>query len=184
MARIAKLDLNQLNTQLDKIEALNRRVSELESSMQSVSFQTSQLDYIHARPTFNNLVFTWTGASGTLSWAAGWIKDKNAATDTGDSFSRSPSYGFSIGKPFGATHNVPVPAGSIPGLAASTYYWVGWDVTNAAMTALTDITKLYSHHDMQVVCQVFTGTAGQTGTAGGGGAQGGTDLSGARYKLF
>jgi hypothetical protein len=182
--KIAKLDLNQLNKQLERIEDLHNRLSIAEKQLQTTSFQVSQLDFMHARPTFNNLTFTWTGATGTVSWLNGFLKDKNAAIETGVAFSQAPSYRFQVNHPLGLTHNISIPAGSLTGLSANTYYWLGWDNNNRQMYALTDITKLFTHHDMQIVCQIFTGTVGQTGTVGGGGSQGGTDLSGARYKLF
>lgn len=182
--RIAKLDLNQLNKQLDVLNSLVNRVSALEQTMSFVQFQSAQTDFVHARPTFNNMTFTWTGGTSTLSWTKGWVKDKNAAIDTGKAYSQAPSFKSNSGVSASVTHNIGVHAGSIASLSASTYYWLGWDTTNEKMYAEVDITQLYSHHDMQVICQLFTGTAGQTGTAGGGGSQGGSDLSGARYKLF
>lgn len=181
--RVSQLNLNQVNQQLDKVSELNDRLSKLEKEHQTLKFQTSNLDFVHARPTFNNLTFTWTGGSTTLSWTAGWIKDKNAVVDTGTAFSQSPSWRFANGIPVATTHNIGVPAGSLT-LSASTYYWLGWDTAGQLMHATTDITTLYTHHDVQVICQLFTGTGAQTGTAGGGGSQGGSDLSGARYKLF
>lgn len=181
--RIATVDIVQLNKQLDKLDELHDRLAKAEKTIEALRFQTAHLDFVHARPTFNNLTFTWTGGTTTLSWTAGWVKDKNAVTDTGTAFSQSPSFRFTSGLPRGLTHNVGIPAGSLV-LSASTYYWLGWDVDNGAMYALTDITKLYSHHGVLVICQIFTGTAGQTGTAGGGGSNGGSDLSGARYKNF
>jgi hypothetical protein len=184
MAKISKLELNELNKELHKLEGLHNRLSKVEEGLSIAAFQSHQLDYVHGRPTFNNLVFTWTGGTTTLSWASGWIKDKNAVSEIGNAFSQSPSYGIKSALIPAITHNIPVPAGSITGLTASSYYWLGWDSSTSKMYALKDITKLYTLNNVQVVCQVFTGTAGQTGTAGGGGSQSGSDLSGARYKLF
>jgi hypothetical protein len=181
--KIAKLELTQLNPQLDKIDQLEKRLALLEEQHKQVAFQTAQLDYTHARPTVNNITFTWTGGSTTLSWLKGFIKDKNALLDTGRSFSQAPSFKTSGGAIPVINHNIPVLAGSLT-LNASTYYWLGWDSTQNRMISATDVGQLFAHHNVQIVCQLFTGTAGQTGTAGGGGSQGGVDLSGARYKLF
>src|SRR5579859_7745452 len=79
MPRIVKVDLNQINLQIDKIDNLIKRVGELESSIGNLGVQTAALDYLHAPPTTNNLTFTWTGATTTLSWLAGYIQDKNAS---------------------------------------------------------------------------------------------------------
>lgn len=185
MPRIAKLDLNQVNKQIDLIDQLHERVSQLETMMQNVQFQTSQLDYVHARPTFNNITFTWTGSTGTISWNKGWIRDKNSLTvDTGQAYSAGSSFKLNGAPQPAVTQTIAVLAGSISSLSASSYYWMAWNVSNATMYALTDITKLYTQTNMQIICQVYTGTSGQSGTAGGGGQAGGTDLSGARYKLF
>lgn len=182
--KIANLNLNQLNQQLERIDELHKRLSLAETQLKTIAFQTAQIDFIHARPTFNNVTFTWTGATGTISWTKGWIRDKNAVVDTGIAFSEAPSFQFKTSYPKGLSHNIAISAGSIGSLTPNAYYWFGWNLTNNTMYALQDITKLYSHHDMQVICQLYTGTAGQSGTAGGGGSQGGSDLSGARYKLF
>lgn len=183
MPRIAQLNLDQINKQIDKIDQLHQRVSELESKFATTTFQVNQVDFQHARQTFNNITFTWTGSSGTLSWTKGWIRDKNALLGTNPVVVQTPSYKNQSGITAAVTHNIGVPAGSLA-LNASTYYWLGWDVNSNLMYALTDITKLYTQTGMQIICQVFTGTSGQTGTAGGGGSQGGSDLSGTRYKLF
>src|SRR5438067_1953787 len=135
--KITKLELNQLNPQLERIEHLHKRLAEVEATLKAVSFQTSQLDFIHARQTFNNLVFTWTGATGSISWTKGWLKDKNALVDTGQAFSQAPSFKFTTGHPGGLNHNIFVAAGAISSLTASTYYWLGWNTTNNQMYALT-----------------------------------------------
>jgi hypothetical protein len=63
MAKISKLELNELNKELHKLEGLHNRLSKVEEGLSIAAFQSHQLDYVHGRPTFNNLVFTWTGGT-------------------------------------------------------------------------------------------------------------------------
>lgn len=176
MARIANLDINQINRRFDDLDTLINQVRLIQTTLKESQFQTSALDYFHHPPTTNNLLFTWTGGTLTLSWVGAKIQSKNANAQVVSKtafFSSAP----------GAVHNWSVPAGSLV-LVASTYYWLGWDTQHQQMIANVDAGVLLQNKNVLTICQLFTGTAGQTGTAGGGGSQSGVDLSGARYKLF
>lgn len=176
MARIAKLELNQLNPQLQRIDELHSRLAAVESQLKNTSQQITQLDYGHAPLTTNNLTFTWTGGTKTISWGNGFIQDKNAVAQR---LAQTP-----VSSAAGPPHNIQVQAGSLVVPTASTYYWLGWDNQHLQMAASKDAGSLLQNHNVVIICQLFAGTSGQTGTAGGGGSTGGTELSGAKYKLF
>lgn len=179
MARLNKLDLGQLNKRIDLLDDLIKRVGTLETATRTVSFQVGQLDYIHAKPTTNNLIFQWTGTGatkGTISWALGFIQDKNATAN------------LLIGKNFssakGDAHTYQIPAGTLTGQPQASFLWMGWNYIAQRMVASADAGVLFHDTHMLVICQLFTGTdAAGLEVIGGGGSQGGVDLSGARYKL-
>lgn len=176
MPRISEVSLKQVNLQIDIIDSLQKQVSALQRQLGNIGQQIVITDPFHAPQTTNNLTFTWTGGSATLSWNAGFLKDKNWNAQT---LSNPPVRSSAPG----IQHIFTVPAGSLV-LNPSTYYWLGWDPDHQTMRATQDASTLHGDEDIQMICQLFTGTAGQTGTAGGGGSTGGTDLSGARYKNF
>jgi len=157
MARISKIDLNQLNEQFLKFEELKNQLAELRQQHSITAQRVGTLES-HAAPTSNNLNFHWTGGSLTLNWNDGSVRDKTGA-------------------------NVPVKAGTLTVLA-SHYYWLAWNKEHRQMVADTDAGKLLTNKNNILICQVFTGTAGQTGSAGGGGSNSATELSGAKYKNF
>jgi hypothetical protein len=175
MPRIVKVDLNQVNLQIDKIDNLVKRTGALEQAVGNAGFQIAALDYLHAPPTTNNLVFTWAGGTLTLSWPAGFIQDKNASAQTlvPTKLSSAPSI----------AHTHAVVAGSKV-LSASTWYWVGWDSVHQQLVFNSNAGILHQNFNVLIICQLFTGTAGQAGVAGGGGSRGGVDLSGISYKNF
>lgn len=109
----------------------------------------------------SNAVFTWTGATLTLSW---------------NNFSLRDTVSGKV---------VPVAAGSIASLATSTYYWLAWNPVQHTMSHNTVKSVLTNLPNLIIVAQVFTGTGGQSGAAGGGGASpGNIDDAGLRYKNF
>lgn len=175
MPRISAIEINQLNREFDAFDQVKKQLSDMQRRLNNVAQTTAISDPIHAPATTNNLTFTWTGGSGTLSWNAGWLKDKNwrAQTTGSPSVSAAP----------GIQHIHTIPAGSAV-LNVSSYYWLAWDPVHQQMRITQDASSLHGNFDVHNVCQVFTGTAGQSGTAGGGGSSGNSDLSGARYKLF
>lgn len=176
MPRISQIDLVQVNSQVDRIDQLQAQLNKLQKQVSSTSQQAVVGDSVHAPQTTNNITFTWTGGTTTLSWNAGYIKDKNWSVQTTvrpAAKSTAP----------GQQHTYAVTAGSLI-LSASTYYWLGWDFVHHVMRATTDASTLHNQFNIHIICQLFTGTGAQTGAAGGGGSQGGVDLSGARYKNF
>jgi len=174
MPRITQLSLPEVNRALGHIDELKKQIGSLQSQLEATKHQVSLLDLQHAPATTNNLVFTWTGSTHTLSWAAGSIADKNAG-----------GIGMNDISKLGGAHNVPVSAGSLPGLLASTYYWLAWNKVHQQMIANQSADVLFQNKNNLVICKLYTGTAGQTGIAGGGGsASSKSDLSGFQYKLF
>lgn len=176
MPRIATLSLDQINRQIDTLDILRSQIAELKSRLDIVGNSAAIADPIHAPATTNNMVFTWTGATTTLSWPQGYLKSKNwnAQTITLPAIKSSAP---------GQQHVYTIPAGSMS-LLASTYYWLGWDASHQTMLATKDASTLHGNYNVHIICQIFTGSGAQTGTAGGGGSQTGVDLSGTRYKNF
>lgn len=153
-------DLPKLNSELSR---LDRHTNDIASLKQELSNLKDQVLVEHLRngvQNQNNIVFTWTGGSLTISWAPGYVKDHQG-------------------------HYDPIPAGSQTA-AASTYYWVGWNPVHQTMSFNTSLDALTQSKQVLVLCQFFTGTGGQTGSLGGGGTEpgGGQGLNGKQYKLF
>lgn len=145
---------------LNKITALEKRVQEGDDRFNQLQHKyISTLESQRNSHTTNNLVFTWTGGSTTLSWPIANLQDALNKTHV-------------------------LPAGSLV-LAPSTYYWMLWNETHNRIIAVTGLTKtFFTNNENHILCQLFTGTSGQTGVAGGGGSTSQRDLSGARYKNF
>jgi hypothetical protein len=178
MPRISTLSLDQVNRQIDQLDTVQKQVSNIQQQTSFLEQQVSISDPIHAPQTTNNLIFTWTGSTTTLSWPQGFIKDKNWNVQT----IAAPTL-KSTSK--GQQHLYTVKAGSLS-LLASTPYWLGWDGVHQVMLANKDASKLHSVYNVHLICQITTGTAAQTGVAGGGGSSsvGSSDLSGAIYNTF
>jgi hypothetical protein len=176
MPRINAVTLDQINRQIDILDTVHNQVSQLQSDLAFTQQQAATSDPIHAPSTTNNLSFSWSGSGGAISWAQGFIKDKNWSAQT----TTKPAIKSSAP---GVQHTFTVPAGSLT-LSPNTYYWLGWDPTHQQMLASTDASTLHGNYNVHVICQIYTGTSGQSGTAGGGGSNGGVDLSGLTYKNF
>lgn len=165
-----------INSELKRLDQFQKTINEHTQQLQELIKHNAQIRDARAIPSTNNLVFTWTGGSLTLSWSSGYVQDSSL-------------------------RNYPVIAGSIV-VAASTNYWLAWNsrqlsmafstslqtlvtgVGNAASLTPTGGSNVASGNNL-VICEVFTGTAGQSGTAGGGGSDpGGVGQSGKEYKLF
>jgi hypothetical protein len=175
MPPISKLDLPQVNRQVDRIDAHEKRLSEMEAQFKNVKFQATQLDFAHGPTTTNDLIFTWTGSTSTLSWVAGSIQDKNAGAQ---------SLQFDkISSAAGNQHFFSIPAGSQANLSANTSYWIGWDKVHQQMIFNTNLQNLYNNFAILVVCRVTTLTASDTAVIGGGGSLGGRDFSGHVYGI-
>lgn len=176
MPRIAQPSLVQINHQIDIVDTLVSQVANLQKQLTAVGGLATASDPVHAPQTSNNLVFTWTGSSSTLSWASGWVKDKNWS-------SQNTTVPAAISSAPGQIHSWNVFAGSIS-LAPSTYFWLGWDPDGQVMRATTDVSSLHGDEDIKIICKLYTGSSSQSGTAGGGGAFGTSDLSGGTYNQF
>jgi hypothetical protein len=163
-------DLGQLNRALQRIDKVEKRLLQTQDQLFQVQKRVSTLDVLHAPvPTTNNLVATWTGSTGTLSWNTSDIQDKNAN---------------SLISTTGIIHTTPVTAGAVHGLTPSTHYWMGWSTTQKQMLILNDAHPIINKDDIRIICRVFAGTSGQSGVAGGGGSEALRDLSGLTYKNF
>jgi len=176
MPRIAALDLSQINRQIDNLDVVRAQVGAIQSQLNYTNQTAAVVDPIHAPSTTNNLSFTWTGSTGVLNWPVGFVKDKNWQAQS------IPRPAAKSSAP-GQQHTYGVPSGSLS-LNASTYYWLGWDWQHQQMIATTDASQLHGNFNVHIICQLYTGTSGDTGTAGGGGSNGGVDLSGLTYKNF
>jgi hypothetical protein len=181
MPRISKLSLDQVNPQIDKLDILYKQVQSMDNLLKNVGFQAASSDPVHAPQTTNNLTFTWHGgASNTVSWNAGFIKDKN--------YSSQPQSGTGSGAQIAKKSSAPgqphiwsVPAGSIGNIAPNTTYWFGWNTTQQTMQAEQDASTLHGNYDTKVIARVTSGTHSINGAIGGGGISGGVDLSGLSY---
>ena len=148
-------NIGELNKQTTrKIDALRKELASLRDLVKQIHVQVKLTDAKHAPLTTNNLTFTWTGSGGVISWNAGAIVSKNSI-------------------------NVPVAAGSISGLAATTRYWMAYNKAQNQMIAT--VTAPLQNANNIVLCQVLTLGGASNGTIGGGGSTGGFDLSGVRY---
>lgn len=145
---------------VDKIAKLEKAIKDSNSRFDQLQHKyLNTLDSQRNAHTTNNLVFTWTGGSTTLSWPAGNLQDPLGKTEV-------------------------VKAGSQV-LTASTYYWLIWNRAHKRLIAVPGLTNdIFGNHANHILCQIFTGTSGQTGVAGGGGSTSIRDLSGTRYKNF
>lgn len=182
MPRINKLDLDQINRQFDRLDTIEKSVQQNQQTQSNLKTQIASLDFEHGKLTTNNLVFTWTGATHTISWGNGFLQDKNAIAQV--TSQTLPGRAPKVSSAPGALHNYPILAGSTTAVVASTYYWAAWNPAQQLMVFNQDAGLLYQNSSLIVICQFFTGTSGQTGAVGGGGVNGITDLSGLSYKLF
>lgn len=169
MARITSVstpgDIAKLNDKIVQVDTHEKRITEMEKKLSGLLTQFAAVQSGNAPTAQNNLVFVWAGNTSTISWAAGSTFDRT----------NTPT---------------PVPAGSVTGLTANVYYWMIWNSAQRIMNAVNVLSpSILSNSNNIVLCQVYTGTAGQVGvTIGGGGSSGpgstgGADLNGSRYKL-
>jgi hypothetical protein len=165
-----------INSELKRLDLLQAQIQEHAQQLAQLTKHNEQIRDTRGVPSVNNITFTWTGGTLTLSWTAGYVQDSSLK-------------------------NYPVPAGSQV-VSASTTYWLAWNPIQQQMAFNTSLATLvsgvgtahqYSKTGAQnvsagnnlVIAAVFTGTAGQSGTAGGGGSDpGGTGVSGTVYKKF
>ncbi len=162
--RISQLSLAQVNRALTKLDDFHKRISQLEETYAQARVDLNQLQLTQFNG--NNLIFNWAGGSSTISWNAGAVKNFH------------PRVLDRMKQPIAA-----IPAGSLSA-SPSKFYWMVWNKLQNHMAASNTVDGFIQNSDNIIICQVFTGTAGQTGTIGGGGSSGSYDLNGARYKLF
>ena len=150
--------LGRLEQRLRSLEAEKRHRQHLDVEVAGLQTQLDQLEEKREVVSINNLEFLWTGATSTLSWVAGFVKDKNNKV-------------------------YPVPAGSRTGLTTSTEYWAGWNPLHQTMSFTTALASLTNIPNMLIVCRIETG-AGVNGNSGGGGREDGDDgRSGDTYQF-
>lgn len=153
-------DLAKLNSELARLDSIQAQLLTVQQQVSGITIHHNLVTAQDQPVTTNNLVFIWTGATLKLSWAAGYIQDKTGL-------------------------NIPVAAGTSPVLVASTTYWIYWNPIHQVMAFSATSNTLATNTNNYIVCQLVTGTAGQTGTAGGGGSEGpGYGVSTARYAIF
>lgn len=151
--------LELINRQLETFDLQKKQIATLNSQTASLLQRIASLENQKQTTGANNLVFTWTGPSSTISWAPGFVEDRQG--------------------------NVyPVVAGSLTA-NASTHYWYAWNPKQAAMSQQQLLTELTGLSNLLVVCGLVTGTSGQTAAAGGGGTDaGGVGVIGKDYALL
>lgn len=158
-----------VNKELQRLDLHQQQLSELTNRLSILEKHTQQIRDARQILSINNLVFTWTGGTLTLSWPAGFVQDSSL-------------------------RNWPVQAGSLV-LIASTVYWLAWNPPQQKMVAATNLNTLTAgghQGDINspsgnnlIVCSLKLGSAGQTGVAGGGGSDtGGNGPSGKQYTNF
>jgi hypothetical protein len=153
-------DLAVLNQQLAAIDQIRENVTQLQKNNGVLTAQVTKTQQQRGIVATNNVVFTWHGASLTFTWPAAFVRD--------------------------ASNNYyPIPAGTSIPLLASTFYWAAWNPTHQTMSWQTSVDALASVATLQIIANVFSGTAAQSGHAGGGGTEPGLDgINGTKYKLF
>lgn len=156
-------DLPSLNKELSKFDLHDQQINDLKSQVGQLQKQllvdTTTGPENHLSQ--NNIIFTWTGSTTTLSWAPAYIHSNGTY--------------------------IHIAAGSLS-LTASTYYWMAWNSIHQSMSAQTNYQNLINalgSGKLFILAQIFTGTGGQTGAAGGGGTEpGGVGNNGKQYKSF
>lgn len=162
-------DIPRLNKELQKFDLHAQQISELQARIGQLESHIGQLRNTRQVLSSNNVTFTWTGGTLTLSWSNGYVQNNSL-------------------------ENFPVVAGSRV-VSASTVYWAAWNplqqsmvISSSLQTVLSGIvvgSPDSSAGNNLVICSVKTGTAGQSGTAGGGGSDsGGVGPSGKQYVNF
>lgn len=158
-------DLPRINTEFARFDLHQQQIEDIRSQVGQLQkhLLTEEAKIAPAQQLGqNNITFTWTGATLTISWGAGYV--------------------FSNG------HYLPVPAGSTTGVA-NTYYWMAWNPKQQTMSraaSLNTILALPNTHNLLILAQIFTGTGAQAGALGGGGTEpgGGVGINMKQYKLF
>ncbi len=142
-----KKDLSKLNHELERIDHFERILRRLEGRVKEIKREQIQLQEKRDVAGTNNLVFTWTDATATVTWAAGFVRDHDGVR----------------------VHQVPADAtGRV--LTANTSYWAGWNPIHQTMSFEANLDTLALIPNVIVICRIQTGN-GLDGTAGGGGTE-------------
>lgn len=151
--------LELINRQLETFDLQKKQIANLTTQTGDLLTRIASLENQKQTTGANNLTFTWTGPSGTISWAQGFVEDRQG-------------------------NIYPVAAGSL--LAnASTHYWYAWNPSQRSMSQQQLLTQLTALSQLLIVCGLMTGTSGQTAAAGGGGTDpGGVGVIGKDYALL
>lgn len=154
-------DLPRLNRELRLLQRDNKEFFQLKQRVQALVKQTEDLQSKRELTSTNAMDFQWDGPNLKITWAAGYIKDRE-----------------------GELHHVP--AGEKTGLTANIYYWMGWNPVHQTMSVVSAPETLTGIKNILVICRVYTGTNIQTGDVGGGGTETNTTqgASGKEYKAF
>lgn len=141
-------DVAKINSAFQQLDALYSRLAAAEKQI-SFTQTTSQKHQQLAEITgVNNITFTWNGSSGTISWGAGSVLNRQGV-------------------------HIPIPAGSITGLSASTTYWLAWNSIHQVMSYGTSLATIQPNKNNLVLCSVTTLGSGSSGAIGGGGTESG-----------
>lgn len=155
-------NLPALNKQLAELEDLRVEVKKLRRLVSQHAKSLGSIEKTREFTGVNNITFTWTGATLTLSWSAGSVQDRNE-------------------------NYVPIPSGSRV-LVATTHYWAAWNPVHQVMVFATNLSTINKNPNNLVLCRIHTGAGGASGTAGGGGADsatfGGWDTNRKPYDYF
>jgi len=148
--------LNLINRKLETFDLQQKQIMLVKNSLANLNASITDLQNRKQTVGADNLSLTWTGATQLVSWPAAFVYSKEQET-------------FAI------------PAGSVAALS-STAYWFAWSPSQATMSFNTNLQTLNAINNLIVICQITTGTSGQSGLAGGGGTDpGGVGPIGKEY---
>jgi hypothetical protein len=150
--------IGRLEQKLRQLQEEKRHRRQLDAQVAGLQQQFNELDEKREVVSVNDMEFLWVGATTTLTWVAGFVRDKKDTV-------------------------YPIPAGSRTGLTASTEYWAGWNPRHQTMSFATSLAALTAIANILIICRIQTG-AGVNGNAGGGGREAGNDgRSGDTYQF-
>lgn len=150
-------DLPLLNRALEQLATLQADHDTVKSNVAKLNVTLQNFVHLRDAVSTNNVVFMWSGASSTVSWAAAYVKDT-----------------------LGVTH--PIPAGTSQVLSPSTAYWAAWNPEQGTMSFETSLATYSNFPNLIVLSNIQTGTSGGSGSIGGGGTDpGGGGPGGKQY---
>lgn len=147
-----------------RVDQLEREVAHMRTKLERAEEKLRVAEERREPSSSNNIIFVWDGPNLKLTWAAGYVRDKDGRYYT-------------------------IPAGERTGLSASSFYWMAWNPVHQVMVASAKLETVLPNKNNLVICSLKTGTGGASGTAGGGGSFGtggtnGDDFSGRDYNFF